>query len=500
MDIPRIPEFNPAPNNRSITQIEIFRQLIQLGTIEARVAAVSRGQAILLTQLGQISTSNALDLKSGDVIRVRASGSEQNPILKVSPGGVNKSVILEAAKHPALAKQIPASKPVSAILLGQQANGTGIKVGSQIFTIPRQADIKPGQLISLAKIDSNNTIEIKVVDHRQVLKSAIGRLLPQLSTSRDISGLTQLLKLVQSLSGSLSVAGKQAALPVPVKTSIPTSQFGLPTSAKSPATPTQSGISQQHAPASTNNLLHNLLTSIPTLSKLDKATLEHWVDRLLTSESTQQPNRLSTQQILQQIPKTEASLMQLLQKITQQVTNQQNGTNPVSTAEAKPTFEEPLQLIARDIIKLVEQSSNQQLLQQTSLRYQQELQQPLVLNLAIPVNEEQKTRELCLKIRQKHKGNEILKQCWDIHFDFEFGLLGLISTHLVLDENTLSASFWSELTDTQNKIDNGLDDFRRQLNRAGFELGQFYSFVGKPPLEDDDAIVPSSESLLDIKV
>ena len=503
MDIPRISDLNPGPNTRSASAVEIFRQLTQLGSIEARVAAITRGQAILLTQLGQLTTSNALNLKAGDVIQIRADGNEQKPVLKVSVGA-EKPVMLETAKHPSLAREIPAAKPVSAILVEQQADNTKIKVGKQIFTIPRQAGLKPGQLVSLSKTTNSNTIEIKPVDHRQVLKSAISRLLPQQSAHRDNSGITQLVKLVQSISRSLPLADQKAMLSTPVKPTAATQLPGkLPNGIISTPSSTPPSLNTQLAQTTVpiNNLVQTLLASIPSISRLDKATLEHWVSRLLTSEPTNQPApRINTQQLLQLIPKTEASVVQLLQKITQQNPNQHPVTNQANAAEIKAPLEEPLQLLARDIIKLVEQSSSQQLLQQTSLRYQQELQQPLVLNLAIPINDEQKTRELRLKIRQKHRASETQQQCWDIHFDFEFGLLGLISTHLVLEENTLSASFWSEQPDTQVKIDNGLDDFKQQLNRAGFDLGQFYSFVGKPPVEAEEPMMPASEALLDIKV
>ncbi|MDH5354172.1 MAG: flagellar hook-length control protein FliK, partial [Gammaproteobacteria bacterium] len=103
-------------------------------------------------------------------------------------------------------------------------------------------------------------------------------------------------------------------------------------------------------------------------------------------------------------------------------------------------------------------------------------------------------------IRQHSRDTDPEKQSWDIYLDFEFGLLGMISTHLMLEENTLSASFWSVLPATQDKIDQNLPDFEQQINRAGFNLGQFNSFPGKPPVAPTQQILPSSESLLDIKV
>jgi len=501
MDIPRILDTNTGANNRSSSAVDLFKQLTQHGSIEARVASVARGQAILLTQLGQISSTNALNLKAGDLIQIRTGGTEQNPVLKVSVA-TEKPVVLDSNKHALLARQLPAGKAVRAILVAQQGSNSKIRIGNQTINIPRQPELKPGQLVSLVKSTDNSAIEIRPIDHRQVLKSAISRLLPQQAAPRENSGLTQLVKLVKTLSNSYSLAGKQTSIPVSAKATTATPQLpgGLSSTLKPILTTTPSSTNTQLAQTSgpANNLLQTLLASVPTISKLDKATLEHWVSRLLTPESNSQS--VSTQQLLQQIPKSEPSLLQFLQKIVQQTHNQSQNPGQANAAEVKTALEEPLQLLARDIIKLVEQSSNQQLLQQTNLRYQQELQQPLVLNLAIPITDEQKTRELRLKIRRKHQNNETQQQCWDIRFDFEFGLLGLISTHLVLDENTLSASFWSELPDTQGKIDSNIDDFKQQLTLAGFNLGQFYSFAGKPPVELDEPVMPASEALLDIKV
>ncbi len=451
----------------------------------ARVSAINLGQAVLLTQLGQITTANALDLKAGDQIQIRAAGTEQHPVIKISQAPP-RPIILNSVSHPSLSKQIPTGHSVTALIIGQQATTSKIQLVDRQFSIPRQQNLNIGKLISLTRLPDQNRIEIRPIDHQQVLKSAISRLMPYQSTNQQKSGITQLVKLIQDYTSTLK----------PVTSEVSPRQAKIPVSNK------EIDIVRSIQPDKTTqkvpDLLQSLLASIPRLSKFDKTILQQWVSRLLTTFNSPQPGRAlpSTDQFLQQLPKTEASMVKLLEQLVQQTQPQ----SPKPASEIRHQVNEPLQLLARDMIKLVDQTTGQQLLQQTSLRYQQELQQPMAFNLAIPVTDEQKTRELQLKIRQRHQPDDSHKQCWDIHFNFEFGLLGMISSHLQLEEDTLSASFWSELIETRNKIENNLPDFRQQLVRAGFKPGQFHSFEGRPPKTTEPLSPMMPESLLDIRV
>ncbi|MCP3687508.1 MAG: flagellar hook-length control protein FliK [Gammaproteobacteria bacterium] len=479
MEISGRQEVSSNAANRALASLDFFKQLTRAGPMPARVSSISHGRAVLLTQLGQVTSSNALDLKPGDQLQIRASGTEQQPVLKIS-----RPITINSFSHPSLSKQIPTDRAVTALITGQHAASTKIQLGDQQFSIPRQQNLNTGQLISLTRQPGQNLVEIRPIDHQQVLKAAITRLLPNQPANQQTSGLTQLVKLIHSYSNALkSTTGE----PPPTQGKLPLSKEGIANkAAMRPANP-----------------LQTLLDAIPRLSKVDKTVLQQWVSRMVaTTSKNPEAGRASTtpESFLQLLPKTEASMVKMLQQLAQQIAYQSSKSGTPAASEIKPQLDDQLQVLARDIIKLTDQSTGQQLLQHTSMRYQQELQQPLAFNLAIPLAEEQKTRELQLKIRQRHQTENKHQQFWDIHFNFEFGLLGMISTHLQLEERTLSASFWSELSETQNKIENNLPSFRKQLVRAGLEPGLFHSFKGSPPeiAEPSPPIMPAS--LLDIRV
>ncbi len=457
----------------------------------ARVSVVNQGQAVLLTRLGQVTTANALDLKTGDHIQVRAGGTEQQPVLKISQP-LPRPTTLSSVSHPSLSKQIPTDRAVTALIVGQNAATTKIQLGDQQFSIPRQQNMNIGKLISLTLKPGQNQIEIRPIDHQQVLKSAITRLLPYQPTSQQTSGLTQLVKLIHNSTSALRPATGEPPL-MQDKAALSKEAMGDVRSSPQFKTAVRSA-----------NPLQALLDAIPDLPKVDKAVLQQWVSRLvLATGKTPVPGKPlpETGQLLQLLPKTESSMVKVLQQLVQQTVLQPSKPGmPPPTSDIRPQFDEQLQMLARDIVKLVDQSTGQQLLQHTSLRYQQELQQPMAFNLAIPMTSEHKTRELQLKIRQRQQTGEKHEQLWDIHFNFEFGLLGMISTHLQLNERTLSASFWSELSETQNKIENNLPEFRQQLVRVGLEPGVLHSFNGSPPETAQSSPLTMPEALLDIRV
>lgn len=505
MEISKLSDTSPSSSSRLLLPADIYKQLSQLGSIEARVASISKGQAMLISQLGQILSANTLDLKVGDLLRIRADGNEQTPILKVSklPPQAPR---LNIAANQSLAQKLAATKPVAALVVSQRKNNTFIQIDNQLIKIQAQPDLKPGQLISLEKSTNGKNIEIRLVNHQQVLKSAVKQLLPQQAKAEQPTALTQLVKLIQGVSLKLT----EAVIHSELKQNS-SSQTGIALE-KQPSSPIhlQAALSNQTNKASDASRLQNsnlfsqleaLTGSLPQLSKLDKTAIQQWVHYILVtgqSRSDSAQATLAPYQLLQQFPKLEASVSQQLKQWAQLLVIA--SQSQAGQAESSTKLDELLLHTSREVIKLAEQSIGQQLLQKTNLRYQQELQQPIAFNIAIPLNDQQKIQELRLKIRQNKNESEPDKQSWDIHLDFEFGLLGLISTHLLLDEGTLSATFWSSKSQTQQIIDSNLSDFMAQISRAGFNLGQFHSFPGKPPATNEHDRSDMPETLLDIRV
>ncbi len=471
MDIPKLTDSLLNTNSRLLLPIDLFKQLNELGSIDARVASISKGQALLISQLGQILSANTLDLKAGDRLKIRVSGDQQTPALKVTKL-LPQPITLNSSANRNLANSLAVSKPVAALIASQRANKTLIQVGNQRIAIRPQPDLKSGQLISLEKSADGKNIEIRPVNHQQVLKSAINQLLPHQAKTEQPAALTQLVKLIQSISS-------------------PNDQ------------PATSGKTNKSQNTNVFNQLETLFRSLPQLSKLDKTTVQQWV-RFALPVSTDKPDQarsLSTPyQLLQQLPKSESSIGIQLRQFSQSLVSTADSQPQIARTESNPVSDDLLLRTSREVLKLVEQSVGQQLLQQTNVRIQQELQQPFALNIAIPVNDPHGVQEMRLKIRQRTSEPEANKQSWDIHLDFEFALLGLISTHLLLDDDRLSASFWSRKPETQQKIDSNLSSFKAQISRAGFNLGEFHSFAGKPPDTSDRDKLDLPETLLDIRV
>lgn len=471
MDISKLSDSTLNNSSRPLLPIDLFKQLSQLGSIEARVASISRGQALLNSQLGQILSANTLDLKTGDRLQIRAGGNEQVPVLKVSKLP-SQPITLNAAANPNLAKMLTVTKPEAALIISQQTNNTLIQIGNQRISIPLQPGLKSGQLISVKKSVDGTNIGIRPINHQQVLKSAINQLLPQQTKTQDPAGLTQLVKLIQSISSTNYQ-------------------------------PTVASETNKHQNSNIFKQLEALIGSLPQLSKFDKTTIQQWIQYILPpgQDKSDLAQSVSTPyQLLQQLPKTEGSVAQQLRQWAQSLASTTGSQQQVTKTESKRLPDDFLLHTSREIIKLVDQSLGHQLLQQTNLRYQQELQQPFALNIAIPLNDQQKIQEMRLKIRQRKSEAEADKQSWDIHLDFEFGLLGLVSTHLILDDGRLSASFWSSKPETRQKIDSNLSAFKAQISGAGFDLGEFHSFPGKPPETNERDKLDLPDTLLDIRV
>ena len=495
MDISRVSDSLSNATSRALSPVDLFRQITQLGSIEARVALIEKGQALLNTRLGQILSNNTLDLKQGDRLSLRAGGSEQSPVLKIVKLPV-QPFSLSGTRNPLLNQAIPSGKAGSALVTGHQSGKTIIQLANQKISIQPAVDLKPGQLISLIKTASGQNIELRPIDHQQVLKSALSQLLPQQASAQQSTALTQLIRLIQTLTSAepSKPAGVNQAV-TPTATFQSANQLTATVNQPIPVASNQSSAK----PVDLVSQLANLLSTLPQLSNLDKPTIQRWVSYFIATSQSREPatSPQNPYQLLQQMAKSEGRIDQQLPQ-HQQGFNQSNQT--AKTDEARPNLEASLLNSGKELVKLVEQSVSQQLLQQTSLRLQQELQQPIAFNLAIPLTDQQKNQELRLKIRQRKNESDPDRQSWDIHLDFEFGLLGMISTHLLLDDNTLSASFWSEQLETQQKIDRNLDSFKQQISRVGYDPGQFHSFPGKPPASTERETSHMPDSLLDIRV
>ncbi len=505
MDISKLSDSPIFSSNRPLLPADLFNRLSQLGSIEARVALIGKGQALLNTQIGQILSANTLDLKAGDRLQIRAGGDQQTPVIKIRQLPP-KPIILNSAANRSLSHVLSDSKPATALLTEQKTASTTIQLGGQRISIPTRLGLKTGQLISLEKSADGAKIEIRPTNHQQVLKSTINQLLPYQAKAQQTSAITQLVRVIQNIVAANTLPttdiGKSQNI-IAQKNSLVPGTTHTPWSATNQLPASIS--TQSDSPESLNinffTQLATLTASLPQLSNIDKSTIQQWLRHILGASHNKTDRAETTNnlyQLLKQFPKSETSVAQQLKQWAVSIQSVSGAHTEQTKKISMP--EEVIQHLTREVTKLVEQSLGQQLLQQTNLRFQQELQQPIALNISIPLCDQNNAQNIQLKIRQRKSEAEPDKQSWDIHLNFELGLLGLISTHLLLDDSTLSVSFWSGKPETQQKIDSSLAEFKDQIIRAGFKPGQFHSFPGKPPETDERDELAMPDALLHIRV
>jgi hypothetical protein len=482
--------FTKPSNGKAVdASPDVLSRLQQIDSIQARVVSIVNGQALLLTRFGEITGSNALKLKAGDTVQIRLDGDNQNPVLKVTPSQ-DQVTLLAANKFLKLLALLPENRPIAATVVSQQSNNTLLKLGSNKILIPLQSQLKIGQLLNIVHRQASATIEIKQVDHQQVLKSALSQLISARQQTSTSNQLQPLLQLVQSIL-RIDIGNPSAA-----------------TLTNNSQNFSSIGNTNQSHPLPNNTMstlasgLELLIRSLPTVTALNQRAIQKMIElatqNTLGAKPEKNTSNTSVLSILRQLPQSEQGLNQLIKLL---LNANQDQINMEVQQLKKPALNNNELLLTqfRDAIRSTEQSLNQQLFQQTSLRFQQELQQPIAFNLNIPYVEQQMVKSLQLKVLQKNSGASAENDVWEIRLSFDFSLLGLISTHILLDGNTLSTNFWAVEAETKNKVNDALPSFKQQLIKSGFNLGYFFCYLGQPPQENDNAFSPVPDSLLDIK-
>jgi hypothetical protein len=508
MDIASLLNAAPASNRQSEKGADILEKLQSSG-LDARVVRIDKSGVLLTTRLGEILGKNTLDLKKGDFVQIRLDKGDKNPVLKVTRPAV-ESILLSAVKHKSLYQALKANQASTGLIVRNQPGNSKIQVGNTQYSIAHQAGLKTGQLVTLELRNQINAIQLKPVNSEQVLKSALAKLLPQQSNPETRTALSQLVRILRSGTSTTSPGNESATLrQVPISTNAATETGKLAVVVNKAAT--------INSPSKTlnNNLttgdrvllpltarLGVLLDSIPSVAAINSRVIQQWISYAGLIKIIDANTNLALQNplsILQQLPDSETNLKQLIQLLFRSRNGFSLNTDKASSDPEAARNDQSSSLI-KEILKLIDQSLSQQLFQKVSARHQQELQQPVALNLTIPFSDRESVNDLHLKIHQKVRDACDEKQCWDIHLSFEFGNLGLISSHINMDGNLLSTSFWSVLAETKQKVDLAIPDFKQLLSKSGFITGQFNSFAGIPPQDDklDKAAYP--DALLDIKV
>lgn len=521
---------------------ELLPQLQQAGLFRALVLETQGNRVILDTAFGKIIGRSPTPLNQGDEILTRLLPGKSEPDLKIEQH-IPRLLTLNNKSLSAVLSQ--SGKPLlEARVVASDVKQTVIQIGKKQYQLAPQKLLKAGDALLLKSLPKNQ-VELVRIQPQIILKNALSVLLPRNQSAPKDTGLTSLLKLSQSILHKAPSALKNSN--ISVKTEMPVSPSTLspkqqlikqietliaqsnrvqsnktqpnkqPPQAASKAINTTevvklkaADLPVQNIPLKINtadnlkSLLGNLSISRLNVSQVKPATIQ----KVLTLLSLLKPSTatsLTSLQNLQTIPRQLETLQQALLKSPDQMTqlirqlliNQADVAKSTSSERLLQDFSSSFRT---ELLQQVEQTLNHLLIQKTSVRLQVEQNQPLQINLNIPLLiSEKTTTELKLKIKQKNQKESVDEQHWEINLSFEFGLLGLISTHLLLQEKKISAHFWAVEPATKNLIDHHLDDFKNQLVKSGFDAGYFDSHLGHPS-ESNDSDQPLSDNLVDINV
>ncbi|MFT5218312.1 MAG: hypothetical protein ACI87H_000446, partial [Gammaproteobacteria bacterium] len=186
-----------------------------------------------------------------------------------------------------------------------------------------------------------------------------------------------------------------------------------------------------------------------------------------------------------------------LLKLIQSFTLQQGGGPAATTIKAEGS--DNTAALPNEINLLLEQVITEKVKQRATTMLLQESQLPHSSATAIPFIDQNQIKPLQVEIRQKNQPLDEQHQIWELRISFELGTLGEIACHLLLENFSLSASFYSEQSDTRDKIENAIPEFRQQLQSAGFQTLEIHSFRGKFARDNSDQSVPNHDALIDLK-
>ena len=317
--------------------------------------------------------------------------------------------------------------------------------------------------------------------------------------------------------------GQPQAAPVSTpRTGLAAATTGLPPQAGTPASPAPAqplagapGSANPNPPAAASGslfdhglkatdgrgdpapLLNSLARLLPRLTQFDAASLQRWFQaaKLVDASATQSAPSMDIMRILARLGDGDGFARELGNLLAAEARSRAEAES--QPARVPPEAPGPQ---IREGLKLIEQSLAQNLLQRATIGLQQETQQPLAFNLALPLLEHNEIKPLYIDLAQRKRAQDQSDPCWDIRIRFEFSALGPVCCHIMLEGSAVAASFYSERAATRADIDAALPELRRQLTDAGFEAGEFHSFSGGFKLDQAPLTAALGEALIDIEV
>jgi len=500
---------------------EALTQLQASTKFDATVLKNTNGEIRLNSKFGELTVFSKLPLLAGDKISARLVQQQSQWVVKVFHHET-KSLLIPINKSQSLLKFIEQNpQALIANVKSQTKKHTLLQLSQTAIKIPVQKHLSIGQLVKIQHLPQQHSIQIRPIDAQQVLKTALTQLLPKSTASQKSDTLVSLLATVSSLTGKdvknddsiqqiINKLANEASSNKPVDALKIQDKFTPGQTKSEKILLKQNGISRSQITSGsseiksqkidnilTSRVIQQVLQSLPQWSRIDSLSIQRWFATLGLIKGSESA--------VNQLPDQLHTLLQTNEKQNLELTRQiAQVLSRLSMASAKSLTELPLTeiaaLIAKELNLQLESSITHLLLQQTSARYQQESTQNTQLNFSLPVVDQQLIKPVDFNIRQHQINPSSGKAAWEIQLAFEFAGMGLISSRILLDDNQVSTSFWAESANTQLKIEQNLDGFKSQLSAAGFDLGYFNCFPGKPAENKTEPESKQVESLLDIKV
>jgi hypothetical protein len=479
---------------RSARVLDILQNLQNAGLFRAVVVKQTGNQVLLDTAFGNITGKAPDQLKTGDEIMARITTIKPQPTLKIEQQ-ISQLLTLPKAQFKSVVQNIN-SAVLAAKVVSHSNNQTLLNINNQVIPINRQDSLQIGETL-LLKDTGTNQLQLIRIQPQAVLKAALSSLIPRSLQQGQQYNLSSLQKVASELVGLKGQALIDRA-------NIKTTELTQPGRAVSESLqtitkPQRAGVPAPDRVKLLNDILSTLAKPLVSAENIKPQTLQQFFSylALIKTEMPGNMSHLSQQlqnlsQVLKQSPESFSQLIRdIFSHSAHQVTAKQHHEAPV--IELSNT-------LRLELLQQTEHTLNHLLTQQTSVRLQQEQHQPLSIFLNIPIQVDMESQNLQLKIKQKEKNqSDDTAQYWEIELSFEFGLLGMITTRILLQDTKISANFWAHQSNTKSLIDNHMDEFRSQLKKAGFELGLFDCFYGTAPEPDKNNNYTDNHNLLDLE-
>ena len=467
----------------------LLTRLSQAGLFRALVLESRDQRVVLDTAYGQLTGKAPSSLRPGDVIQARLLSVSRDAVIKIEQHQPS-SVTLNHRALSQLVQQQPTAL-LAARVVAENERHTLLQVAHQRFAIPRQSQFQAGDTLMI-KSATDLSVTLQRTQPEILLKQALQTvLLPRSLPQHQQTALSTLQRLANQLIQIQPDSLQKSVSTTTLASNKNDRLAAMLTGRLLAATPQSSQTMLQ--------LLHALSQPLARIDQLRPGSIQQMLAQLNWTQatSTADSNRLNLPEqlivLLNELRHSGDSLQQLLRVLITQNAATEKADIP------EPRLLELSNQVRNELSQQIEQSLTQLLSQKVSLRLQLEQNLPLQIHLNLPIQVDQQRSELKLKLEQKKPSEPDEEAGWEIELSFEFGLLGLISTRLLLQGTGLSANFWAERTSTKTLIDSHLGQFKSQLKKSGFEPGVFDCFLGQPKSSAVE-FTAFNENLVDIKV